>query len=140
MMLLPADNWKLCAAGRNDGCNNQPPLGPDEDDPQCKPDLPWACCTTGGTIPTDGNSQCSLKECISGTTGPDNNYCQNTGCLTYQLNTTETSFTFYVSDGRFVSDITWPDPPNRPCGGDGSSSLCPQQSSVSSYADNVAAA
>jgi hypothetical protein len=126
--LLHADNWKVCAAGRLDGCDNQPPLGPDEDDPQCKVELPWACCTIGPTIPTNGNSQCSLKECITGQ--EQDNYCSNTGCLTYQVNRTETSFTFYVADDRFVSDIQWPNPPNRPCGGDGTSGLCPAQSKV----------
>lgn len=134
-VLFHADNWKICAATRQDGCANQPPLGPDEDDPQCKNQLPWACCTTGKNIPKDDRSQCTLNTCDAGTLGSDSNYCTDTSCLTYTLPYSETDFTFYVADDRFVSELPW-DP--KPCGGEGASGLCSDKSKVSSPAHSRA--
>ncbi|WIA11284.1 hypothetical protein OEZ85_011408 [Tetradesmus obliquus] len=129
-----SDNWKICAATRQDGCANQPPLGPDEDDPQCKNQLPWACCTTGKNIPKDDRSQCTLSTCDAGTRSSDGNYCTDTSCLTYMLPASETDFTFYVADDRFVSELPW-DP--KPCGGEGASGLCRDKSKVCPYQYNL---
>jgi hypothetical protein len=105
-----AANFKVCAASSADNCPDNPPLPPDEDDPQCVDKLPWACCTTCA----DSQQQCSLLNpgsCEDGSVNP-NGYCEDSKCRTYQINVTKTSFTFYSYQNRFDS-VDWPD---RACG------------------------
>jgi hypothetical protein len=127
-----ADNWKVCASSKSDNCPGAPVLPPDEDDPQCIDKLPWACCTKGPNIPGDNTQQCQLTNgtCPSGTLATDENHCENTDCVTYSLNATDESFTFYVGSDDLLGEIPWPTTPSeRPCGGDGQTN-CPTQSKV----------